>query len=224
MDIHKPKPWHSFREFLKEYVIIVVGVLTALAGEAVVEWTNRAEEVREARASIHNEIAVNAAIAAYGIDEENCLTPRLRAYDAWARNGGPRPPEHSMLTIPLRWSTWDTVKTGAVTHMPLKERLALADFYGWVTNYQGALERERDASMEIHAIYARGKLDGVAAGRMLEAVKRADNLSGVRTSNARLIIDSAAALGVKPKAPAGVSTTRLRDALAQACAPPPASS
>jgi hypothetical protein len=33
MDLHKPKPWHSFREFLKEYLIIVVRVLTALAGE-----------------------------------------------------------------------------------------------------------------------------------------------------------------------------------------------
>lgn len=31
MDIHKPKPWHGVREFLKEYLIIVVGVLTALA-------------------------------------------------------------------------------------------------------------------------------------------------------------------------------------------------
>ena len=70
MDIHKPKPWHGLREFLKEYVIIVVGVLTALGGEQAVEWANRAEEVREARASIHGEIAANAAIAAYGIDED----------------------------------------------------------------------------------------------------------------------------------------------------------
>ena len=37
MDIHKPKPWHGVREFLKEYVIIVVGVLTALAAEQAVE-------------------------------------------------------------------------------------------------------------------------------------------------------------------------------------------
>jgi hypothetical protein len=29
MDIHKPKSWHGFREFLKEYAIVVVGVLTA---------------------------------------------------------------------------------------------------------------------------------------------------------------------------------------------------
>ena len=33
MDIHKPKAWHGVREFLKEYMIIVVGVLTALGAE-----------------------------------------------------------------------------------------------------------------------------------------------------------------------------------------------
>jgi len=33
MDIHKPKPWHGWREFLKEYGIIVLGVLTALGLE-----------------------------------------------------------------------------------------------------------------------------------------------------------------------------------------------
>ena len=38
MDIHKPKPWHNVREFLKEYVIIVIGVLTALGAEQTVEW------------------------------------------------------------------------------------------------------------------------------------------------------------------------------------------
>ena len=27
MDIHKPKPWHGVGEFLKEYLVIVIGVL-----------------------------------------------------------------------------------------------------------------------------------------------------------------------------------------------------
>ena len=35
MDIHKPKPWHGWREFLKVYATIVIGVLTALAAEQV---------------------------------------------------------------------------------------------------------------------------------------------------------------------------------------------
>src|SRR3954454_15364100 len=53
MDIHKPKPWHGVREVLKEYLIIVVGVLTALGGEQVVEgfhWRHVVGEAREALA------------------------------------------------------------------------------------------------------------------------------------------------------------------------------
>jgi hypothetical protein len=45
MDIHKPKPWHDVREFLKECAIIIVGVLTALAAEQGVQaldWRRRA--------------------------------------------------------------------------------------------------------------------------------------------------------------------------------------
>jgi hypothetical protein len=51
MEIHKPEPWRGWREFLKEYLIIVVGVLTALGGEQVVEqlhWQHVVHEAREA--------------------------------------------------------------------------------------------------------------------------------------------------------------------------------
>ena len=34
VEFHKPKPFHNWREFLKEYVIIVLGVATALAAAA----------------------------------------------------------------------------------------------------------------------------------------------------------------------------------------------
>ena len=43
MDLRKPKPWHSLREFLKEYLIIVIGVLTALGAEQAVAWATRAD-------------------------------------------------------------------------------------------------------------------------------------------------------------------------------------
>ncbi len=49
MDIHKPKPWHGLREFLKEYVIIVVGVLTALGAEQGVEWLHWRHQAEAAR-------------------------------------------------------------------------------------------------------------------------------------------------------------------------------
>ena len=55
MDIHKPKPWHGAREFLKEYAIIVVGVLTALAGEQAVEGVHRHIEGSALRTELHEE-------------------------------------------------------------------------------------------------------------------------------------------------------------------------
>lgn len=33
VEAHKPKPWHGPGEFLREYLIVVVGVLTALGGD-----------------------------------------------------------------------------------------------------------------------------------------------------------------------------------------------
>ena len=64
MDIHKPKPWHGVRGFLKEYVIIVVGVLTALAAEQGVEWLHWrhvAAQVQERLAADIGQDLVNAA-------------------------------------------------------------------------------------------------------------------------------------------------------------------
>lgn len=59
MDIHKPKPWHGVREFLKEYLIIVVGVLTALGAEAVVENIHERRLAAEAREAVRAEVREN---------------------------------------------------------------------------------------------------------------------------------------------------------------------
>src|ERR1700760_3248000 len=91
MDIHKPKPWHGLREFLKEYAIIVVGVLTALAAEQTAEWLHRRAEVREAREALRAEITTAAQISLFSIAEDNCLDKALDRYAAGAR-GGPKPP------------------------------------------------------------------------------------------------------------------------------------
>ena len=49
MDVHKPKPFHGLREFLKDYAIIVIGVLTALAAEQAAEWLHWRQLVDEGR-------------------------------------------------------------------------------------------------------------------------------------------------------------------------------
>ena len=50
MDIHKPKPFHGWRELLKEVGIIVLGVLIALGAEQAVSKIHeraQADDTRE---------------------------------------------------------------------------------------------------------------------------------------------------------------------------------
>jgi hypothetical protein len=56
MDIHKPKPWHGVREFLKEYAIIVIGVLTALGAEQAAEGLHGRHVIHEAEAAMRSEL------------------------------------------------------------------------------------------------------------------------------------------------------------------------
>ena len=86
MEIHKPKPWHGLREFLKEYLIIVAGVLTALAGEQAVEaihWTHEAEKTTQA---LSDELAASAAQATERIALEDCLRERIGQLTAKLNN------------------------------------------------------------------------------------------------------------------------------------------
>ena len=56
MDIHKPKPWHGSREFMKEIGTIVIGVLIALAAEQGVEAIHWSHKVDDAHVRLHREL------------------------------------------------------------------------------------------------------------------------------------------------------------------------
>jgi hypothetical protein len=64
MDIHKPKPWHSWREFLKEYGIIVLGVLTALGLEQCVDSLHWRHKVDQAERNMRVELTRDRTDAA----------------------------------------------------------------------------------------------------------------------------------------------------------------
>jgi hypothetical protein len=77
MDIHKPKPWHGVREFLKEYLIIVIGVLTALAAEQGVEWLHWRHEVRATEESLLPEVQRNLLDLSERVVVRPCLAQRI---------------------------------------------------------------------------------------------------------------------------------------------------
>src|SRR6185437_6092695 len=83
MDIHKPKSWHGWREFLKEVGTIVIGVLVALAAEQAVEWVHRQHQRAEARDVIRREIADNLAELDLRTPSRDCVQRRLSEVEAW---------------------------------------------------------------------------------------------------------------------------------------------
>ena len=94
MDIHKPKPWRSVREFLKEYVIIVVGVLTALGAEQAVERFHENRISAEARQSVREEIDLNLSSLRQRDSYLHCINERFEEIDralAAAEHGHPFP-------------------------------------------------------------------------------------------------------------------------------------
>ena len=159
MDIHKPKPWHGFREFLKEYLIIVVGVLTALASEQTVEWLHWRQVVAETREALNHELSFDLGVVETRIDQAPCMARRLSelttVFELHA-NGEPLPlkrPFGQPDTPHLRTSVWETaIADQSTSHMPLDIKLRYAGVYETVYWLRERSTEEREAWTRLNAI------------------------------------------------------------------------
>src|SRR5437868_11970983 len=77
VEIHKPKPIHNWREFLKEVGIIVLGVSIALAAEQAVEYFHWRSQVAQARTFLTAEITRDTANAISRLRTQQCTERRL---------------------------------------------------------------------------------------------------------------------------------------------------
>jgi hypothetical protein len=195
MDIHKPKPVHSLREFLSEIAVVVCGIAIALTGEQVIEALHRNAEVREAREALQAEIKVDAGRLVYGIEEDKCLLPQLKAYAAWAR-GGSKPPPFRTYLSGFNASTWETVKSTAVPLMPIGDRLKVTQFYDNLANAQKVVDLQRSNALVLFGADERTKLSEVDAGRVLDAVSVEQHMTDFYQANAQSLLKTARGLGV----------------------------
>jgi len=77
MEIHKPKPVHSWREFLTEIGTITLGVLIALAAEQAVEWLHWQDKTAYATEQIRFELATDMNYFVERVIVEDCIQRRL---------------------------------------------------------------------------------------------------------------------------------------------------
>jgi hypothetical protein len=147
MDIHKPKAWHSLREFLKEYLIIVVGVLTALGAEQAVEWLHHRELVERGEGALRENFARFVEYAAANDVEARCMAERATELRVILDHAGttrrlPRVgPIPQPYPLPWQIDTWEAmVASGAAPYLPqaqtvLYSRIAMSavDLYNVAT-------------------------------------------------------------------------------------------
>ena len=77
MHFHMPKPLHGWREFVREYAIVVLGVLTALGLEQAVSSAHERRLAREARQAIDGELQIDLDRIAYRARLQKCDEKRL---------------------------------------------------------------------------------------------------------------------------------------------------
>lgn len=125
MDLHKPKPWHNWREFLKELGTIALGVSIALGAEQTVEWFHWREQVALTRESLAAELSGNIRYGMERVWQEQCLEERLdRIADILdtAAQTGILPAVADIGDAPYRpWphSAWDSlVNSQVASHFP----------------------------------------------------------------------------------------------------------
>jgi hypothetical protein len=190
MDIHKPKPWRGWREFLKEYGIIVLGVLTALALEQTVEALRWAHEIGEAREALGREITYNDKALRLMGAEDRCIAARLDQLQRWAEGAGPRPADATRRPTLFALSTanWDVVNSGqVVAHFPLGQKIRFAQAYASFDNERDAVAAERAAWSNLAATAGDAQLDDAGRRELRREVALARSASARRRGNAVIV-------------------------------------
>lgn len=156
MEFHKPKPVHSWREFLTEIGVVVIGVCIALTAEQAVEWWHWRSQVNEAREIIASELSYSVQSAITRLRAQPCIEGRLdeiaRVLDSAAKSGS-LPPRSALLT-----GGWDSVVSSqTATHFPRQQLAAISRVYKNITQLDQFYLVETDAWRNLYAIVGPGR-------------------------------------------------------------------
>ena len=186
MEVHRPKPIHSWQEFLSEIAVVVIGVVIALSAEQLLQGLELRAKVRHAEEQMRAELALDdGPQVLQRIALAPCVEESLSRIRTAIEQGEPRaavleaverfdPPRH----------TWDSVAFQAATvnnvlpHLPADQLWRWAYVYSMMPLLDRANEREFLDIARIRALSrVGGPLGEAERVRLLEAVEalRRDN-------------------------------------------------
>jgi len=209
MDVHKPKPIHSWREFAKEVGIIVLGVLIALGAEQTAEMLRWAEAVYAGREALHREIAFDNRYFSERIAMAPCIDRRIAAVTALLDQAAagrpvsvPGPPNFigpGALTLQAEWNAEQASQT--LTHFPREELAKLGVWYDQFQTMRAWIEAEEAAWAHLGSLTSKGPLNPQDVALMRQDLHTARYLEILISLNSQRQLDRGRKLGVKPAPP-----------------------
>jgi hypothetical protein len=217
MEIHKPKPIHGWRDFIKEIGIIVIGVSIALAAEQTVEAVHNHERAAQARANIRAEIADNISLIDRRTETEGCISRRLNEVEGLIRapaTGSQAPvwighPANFLMTHDQYTAA---VQSGAVSLLSNLEQVRYSRIYSATGDYSQAEKSEQAAWADLRMLELHPAATPVLDGLLRSALQKARNARWQTEISARVARTDAAALGIE-------ASKKARFPQASACIP-----
>ncbi|MBV9548163.1 MAG: hypothetical protein JO256_00640 [Alphaproteobacteria bacterium] len=205
MEIHKPKPVHSWRELLTEIGVIVIGVAIALSAEQGVEWWHWRGQVVQARQAIFAEIAANGRDTfKRRVAITPCVERQIAQSDAilTALENKKTPGKLTNFRMGsmgvLSDSEWQSERASqSLTHFPRAELALLSLYYTRLEIFQPLVNEERIAWQQLSI------LQNPPAGltpsdliRLRAALATAQNMGGLISLSAQRILQLTRQLGI----------------------------
>ena len=179
MHFHLPKPLPGWREFVGEVGIIVVGVLIALAFEAMVDDLRWRGKVSAARTELRHEVGHNLALLDDRISEQQCVKRRLdqlAVIITRASASGRLPPLGAVgsadgYTFPV--SVWESqIAAETMTHFPAEQTAAISRVYRFIETIHDTNRAEVAAWTTLQTMVGPGRtVDAGSVSRLIEALE-----------------------------------------------------
>lgn len=218
MHIHLPKAFHGWREFLKEYAIIVLGVLTALALEQGVESMHERRLAREAQEAIRQEMQADIDRVAYRQSQQACNEKRLDEVQAllahWHSNDAFPAGLHIGFPgdaglVDQRWQA--NLSSGSFSQESPRDQADQAGLYTLIHVIDMVENREIDYWAQLHTLELGSQSISLASKPMIaEALAKARNDGQAIKQLSAALLQSVGKAGLAPSSsftPASPGTT-----------------
>jgi hypothetical protein len=170
LEIHKPKPVRTWREFLSEIGGVVIGIVIALGGEQLIELIHRQHRITETEHEVPREMSGNIAQAITRLRLMTCFERRVGEISGLvdgAVKTGKLPPLGNLGRPPAYlWThgAWDGAVAAQITsHIDTLRLSHLTGAYQFVNRLENVNQREQEAWPELFMIVGPGRtFDGAS--------------------------------------------------------------